>query len=166
MKTLFTLIASLMIVLPVSAQRDDFDSPVLSPSWQTVRNLGASRWSLTERAGFLRLKGSTVTLDDTEVPPVYFERKSLPKDFEATVSLDFEPGKPNETAGLALRLNERQHYEFGVRKSVSGRELFIRLVTGSNRGILRTYPIRTGPVALRIRGFAKYVRFSFSQNEA
>lgn len=155
-----------MIVLPVSAQRDDFDSPVLSPSWQTVRNLGASRWSLTERAGFLRLKGSTVTLDDTEVPPVYFERKSLPKDFEATVSLDFEPGKPNETAGLALRLNERQHYEFGVRKSVSGRELFIRLVTGSNRGILRTYPIGTGPVALRIRGFAKYVRFSFSQNEA
>lgn len=166
MKTLFTLIASLLIVLPVSAQRDDFDSPNLAPSWRFVRNLDASRWSLAERAGFLRLKGSTVTLDDTEVPPVYVERRALPKDFEATASLDFDPKLPNETAGLALRLNERQHYEFGIRWSESGRELFIRLVIGSNRSIVRTYPIAPGTVVLRVRGFAKYVRFSFSQNAA
>lgn len=145
--------------------RDDFNSSGLDPSWNFVRNLEKSRWSLTERPNFLRLKGSTVTLDDLEVPPVYLGRKQQQNDFEATVEIDFQPVKDNETAGMVLRQNERAHYEFGIRKKGSRRELFLRFVVGSISTIAAVQPIPTGPVKLRIRGFPKYYRFSFAAGD-
>jgi beta-xylosidase len=41
---------------------DDFNSPTLGPQWQWNHNPDDTRWSLTERSGFLRLK-STVAQD-------------------------------------------------------------------------------------------------------
>jgi acetyl esterase/lipase len=142
--------------------RDDFNKTTLDSSWNFIRNLDTSRWTLSERNGFLRLKGSTVTLDDLEVSPVYLGRKSGQNDFEATTEIDFQPKKENETAGIVLRQNERQHYEFGIRKKGKERELFLRFVTGSNRNIGRTFPIPNGLIKLRVRGFPKYYRFSFA----
>jgi acetyl esterase/lipase len=141
---------------------DDFDSPNLDSSWGFVRNLENSRWSLSERPNFLRLKGSTVTLDDLEVPPVFVGRKQINNDFEAATEIVFEPKKENETAGLVLRQNERAHYEFGIRKKPTGRELFLRFVMGSNRNLAVTYPIPNGVIKLKVRGFPKYYRFSYA----
>lgn len=164
MKIVKVILCCLFSISTIFAQnfRDDFDITSLDSSWNFVRNLDSSRWTLSERAGFLRLKGSTVTLDDTEVPPVYVGRKSGQNEFEATTEIDFQPKKDNETAGFTLRQNERAHYEFGIRKKGNERELFIRLVIGSNRNISQTFPIPNGLVKLRVRGFPKYYRFSFS----
>lgn len=148
----------------VEGIRDEFDNNQLDSSWNFVRNLDKSRWSLTERNGFLRLKGSTVTLDDTEVSPVYIGRKQGQIDFEATTEIDFQPKKENEVAGIVLRQNERHHYEFGIRKKGNERELFVRLVIGSNRNITVTHSVPNGLVKLRFRGFAKYYRFSYSMD--
>lgn len=142
--------------------RDEFDKKELDSSWNFVRNPDQSHWSLGERTGFLRLKGSTVTLDDTEVAPVFVGRKILQTDFEATTEIDFQPKKVNEVAGIVLRQNERHYYEFGIRKKGSERELFLRFVMGSNRNIAVTHLIPNGLVKLRIRGFPKYYRFSFA----
>ena len=148
----------------ISAQisRDDFDKSELDSNWNFVRNLDKSRWSLTDRANFLRLKGSTVTLDDTEVAPVFVGKKILQTDFEATTQIDCQPQQINETAGITLRQNERQHYEFGIRKSGNGRELFLRYAIGSIRPTVLTLPIPDGLVKLKIRGFPKYYRFSYA----
>jgi beta-xylosidase len=43
------------------ATSDDFSSPTLGPQWQWNHNPDDSRWSLTERPGFLRLKPTTAT---------------------------------------------------------------------------------------------------------
>ncbi len=142
--------------------RDEFEKPDLNSSWNFVRSLDRSRWSLTERANFLRLKGSTVTLDDTEVPPVYVGRKIGQADFEATTEIDFEPKQTNETAGMVLRQNERHHYEFGIRKKGSERELFLRFVIGSIRPVVQTQAIPAGLIKLKVRGFPKYYRFSYA----
>jgi len=86
MKIFLISFAILISTINSSAQnfREEFDNNQLDSSWNFVRNLDKSRWSLTERKGFIRLKGSTVTLDDTEVPPVYIGRKQGQNDFEAT----------------------------------------------------------------------------------
>jgi pectinesterase len=166
MKTVAVIFAILSFAVNFSAQnfRDDFEKAELDSSWNLVRNLDKSRWTLSARNGFLRFKGSTVTLDDTEVAPVYVGRKLGQTDFEATAEIDFQPAKENETAGIALRQNERHHYEFGIRKKGSERELFLRFVIGSHRNIAVTHSIPSGLVKLKIRGFPKYYRFSYSIN--
>lgn len=153
-----------VFVSGISAQivRDEFDKPELDTAWSFVRNPDKSRWSLTERPNFLRLKGSTVTLDDTEVAPVLVGRKQLKDDFEVVAAVDFQPREINEAAGLTLRQNERQHYEFGIRKSAAGRELFLRYAIGSIRPVVLTEPLPAGVVKLKIRGFPKYYRFSYA----
>lgn len=164
MKILVGILAISLLTFASLAQnfREDFDKTALDSSWNFVRNLDQSRWTLAERKGFLRLKGSTVTLDDLEVPPVFVGRKQFQNDFEATTEIDFQPKNENEVAGIVLRQNERHHYELGIRKKGNERELFVRLVIASNRNITVTHSIPNGLVKLRVRGFPKYYRFSFA----
>lgn len=164
MKIIVFIPVFLLSITSLFAQnfRDEFEKSEFDSSWNFVRNLDKSRWSLSERKGFLRLKGSTVTLDDTEVAPVIIGRKQVLNDFEATTEIDFQPAKDNEIAGISLRQNERHHYEFGIRKKGSERELFLRFVTGSNRNVANTFPLPNGSIKLKVRGFPKYYRFSFA----
>ncbi len=161
------LFAILFLLATASSQdfRDDFDRATFDPSWGFIREPDKSRFRLTERTGFLRLKGSAVTLDDLEVAPVFIGRNLSGNNFEATTSIDFRPAKDNETAGMSLRKTEREHYEFGIRKNFGRRELFLRFVLGSIRTIAATQAIADGEVKLRIRGFPRYYRFSYSIND-
>lgn len=142
--------------------RDEFSEPSLGGGWGFVRNLDQSCWSLTENKGFLRLKGSTVTLDDTEVSPVYVGQKIGRTNFEATTQVEFDPRSDLETAGMSLRRNERHHYEIGIRKKGNGRELYLRFAIGTNRQVSRTYPIPNSSIKLKISGFPEYYRFAFA----
>ncbi len=164
MKIHAVIVTILLLATAIFAQnfRDDFEKSELDSSWNFVRNLEKSRWSLIERVNFLRLKGSTVTLDDTEVAPSFIGRKIGQTDFEATTQIDFQPKNSNDTAGITLRQNERHHYEFGIRKTATGRELFLRYAIGSIRPTLQKQAIPDGLVKLKVRGFLKYYRFSFA----
>ncbi len=144
--------------------RDDFSAGTLDPVWRTIRQPDISRISVTDRAGYLRLKGSTVTLDDTEVAPVFVGRKLAGNNFAAMVSVDFNPVKETEVSGIALRRSEREHFEFGIRKAAVSRELFLRCVIGSVRTVVAVEAIPPGTIILRVRGFPKYYRFSYSTN--
>jgi acetyl esterase/lipase len=162
---MYKLLLLICLFSTVYSQTDSFDKPELSNNWTTIRNPNKSRINLTERNGFLRLKGSTVTLDDTEVSPIFIGRNIEKTDFEVTTEIDFQPKKENEVAGITVRQNERHHYEFGIRKKGIERELFVRLVIGSNRTIAVTQAITNGLVKLRVRSFPKYYRFSYSIND-
>lgn len=48
--------------------RDNFDGKELRMYWNFLRNPHAADWSLAERLGWLRLKGSAVTLNDLDFP--------------------------------------------------------------------------------------------------
>ena len=150
------------LVQPGDVVRDEFNGSSLNANWHTIRNLDQSHWSLTERPGFLRLTGSTVTLDDTEVPPVFVGQKIEIADFEAIAQLDFQPNAQNETAGLVLRQNERQRYEFAIGRGSKGREIFLRYVIGGIRSVPVTIPVPNGAIRLKIRGFTDYYRFSYA----
>lgn len=153
-----------LIVSGSSAQsfRDDFSSIKLDPSWSFVRQPEASRFDLSKKAGVLRLKGSTVTLTDTEVAPVFVGRRLAGNNFAATLGLVFSPARENETAGLALRRNERELMEFGLRKVGRRFELYVQAVIGSVRTTIASEPITSSVVRLRIRGLPKYLRFSYA----
>ncbi len=142
--------------------RDDFSAPQIDPSWITFKEPDRSRFSLSQIPGKMRLKGSTVTLDDAEVGPVMLARSVKQNNFEATTEVDFEPVRAGDSAGLDLRVNERRHYEFGIKGSGKGREIYLRYVIGSVKTFVSTQPIGSGAIKLRIRSYPKYVRFAYA----
>ena len=148
---------------PEAPARDDFSQPRLALPWNFVRNLEVTRWSLAERPGWLRLKGSSVSLDDTEVPPVFIARRQQHFENEMTTLVDFQPTRQDEEAGLALRMNDRHHYELGIRRgSGGGREVYLRYAIGSIRTVAATKSIGAGFVRLRIRSYPEIYRFSYA----
>jgi xylan 1,4-beta-xylosidase len=152
---------------PAEPARDDFAAPKLPPAWSFVRNLDPARLSLTERPGWLRLKGSTVTLDDAEAPPVAVLRRQQHLDAEAAARLDFKPTRAGEEAGLAIRQNERHHYEIGVRLAPDGkgREVYLRYRVGGVSNVAAAQPVGEGPVRLRVRAYPEFYRFSYAVGE-
>jgi alpha-N-arabinofuranosidase len=142
--------------------RDDFASARLDLAWNSVRNLDANRWSIKERTGWLRLKGSAFTLADAEGSSVFLGRRQQFFDSEMTTSVDFAPRRAGEEAGLALRMNDRHHYEFGIRLGEHGREVFLRYAIGGIRSIAAAKAIDNGLVRLRVRSYSEIYRFSYA----
>jgi alpha-N-arabinofuranosidase len=53
---------------PADPASDEFNGPALGPQWNYVRNPHENDYSLTERPGYLRLKGSAVTMSTRILP--------------------------------------------------------------------------------------------------
>jgi xylan 1,4-beta-xylosidase len=105
--------------------REDFDEPGLAPVWNFVRNPNPRDWSLVERRGWLRLRGSAVTLDDVDSPALVARRQQHHR-VRCRAALDFHPARENEEAGLVVRANENFHYDLVVRRGASAREAVLR----------------------------------------
>lgn len=147
---------------PATEARDEFASLKLALPWNFVRNLEPARWSLNEKPGWLRLKGSPATLEDTEASPVFVARRQQHFESEITTQLDFQPTRSGEQAGLALRMNDRHHYEVGIRRGSAGREVYLRYDIGSIHALATTKAIGPGLVRLRIRSTALTYSFSYA----
>jgi xylan 1,4-beta-xylosidase len=78
-----------------------------------LRNPQPELYSLSERPGFLRLRGAAAGLDDAAAPAWLGQRQ---RHFAVQVAtrLEFRPAKEAEEAGLVVRMNERHHYEVFV----------------------------------------------------
>lgn len=98
---------------PAEPERDDFDAPALAPYWNHLRNPDPSLYSLSERPGWLRLKGAAAGLDEA-ASPAWVGRRQRHFALSASTHLEFEPQDENEEAGLTLRMNEKHHYELFV----------------------------------------------------
>lgn len=107
--------------------RDDFTNAELEPCWQFVRNPDPQCWSLTERPGWLRLRGLAGSLRDT-APVAFVGRAQTAFTMRISARMDFDPKSPCEEAGLALRGNERNHCIAGIRLRDGARRAFLRTV--------------------------------------
>ena len=145
----------------VRAQRDDFDRRALDVEWNFLRNPNPRDWSLAERPGHLRLRGSAVTLDDVDSPAMVARRQAH-FEVRCRTSLDFAPTRAHEEAGLTVRANENFRYDLGVRLvpgvgpgvgsglGSGGREAFVRRrVRGESRVVARL-ALADGPVELEV----------------
>ena len=55
-------------------------------------------------------------------------------------------------------MNDRHHYEFGIRRSQgAGREIYLRYAIGSIRTVATTKSINGGLVRLRIRSYPEFI---------
>lgn len=99
--------------LPEATARDDFTSGALAPHWNHLRNPEPELYSLSERPGYLRLRGSAAGLDDIAAT-AWLGQRQRHFAVQITTCLEFRPETEAEEAGLVVRMNERHHYEVFV----------------------------------------------------
>lgn len=92
---------------------DDFMSEKLDLDWNHLRNPTPELWSLREREGYLRLRGSADGLDDVAAP-AWIGRRQCHFAVQVATCVEFAPSTECEEAGLVVRMNERHHYEVFV----------------------------------------------------
>ena len=110
--------------------RDDFDSKKLGLGWNYLRNPNPALYSLEERPGYLRLRGSADGLEEP-ASPAWVGRPQCHFNLRTAACLEFKPESEREEAGLMLRMNERHHYEVFVTRRSGKPSLVLRRRIGS-----------------------------------
>jgi alpha-N-arabinofuranosidase len=153
---------------PEESPRDDFTSPELALPWNYLRNPDPTRSSLTERPGYLRLRGSASGLDDV-ASPAWVGRRQRHFGVHVATSLEFLPEAETEEAGLVVRMNERHHYEIFVSRRAGAVSVVLRRRIGSLRAEVAVRALRAnaGPrVVLAIDADKDTYAFSFGPSES
>lgn len=142
---------------PQLPPRDDFDTDRLRLDWRHVRNPVESNYSLSERAGWLRLRGSAVTLTNM-ASPTFIGQPQTAFNCRVATRLEFNPAHENEEAGLVLRGNERNHFAVGLQRTGEKRQVFLRAVRDGKVEI-KAADIPQGPITLSVR--AEPLKYEF-----
>lgn len=155
--------------LPVEPAMDNFDSPNLRLCYNFLRNPEAANYSLTDRPGHLRLKGSAATLDDA-ASPTFVGRRQQHFDFQATTRLEFSPADAGEEAGLTVIMNNTHHYEIALTlvdgPGAAERAIIVRRRIGDLQAVVAQHPYAGGTVLLRIEATRHEYAFSFAEAPA
>jgi xylan 1,4-beta-xylosidase len=98
---------------PAAPERDDFDSPVLGIDFQSPRSpLGPDLMSLSERPGFLRLKGRESIASRHR--QALAARRIQAFRCGARTCLEFEPEHYKQSAGLVCMYDQENYYYLRV----------------------------------------------------
>lgn len=124
------------------AERDDFDSNELQPSWISLHDRPAEHCTTKERSGWLTLRARGTSLDEPDV--IFLGRRQQHLTFQARTLADRSEG----TGGLAVRLDERHHY--AIEATSEGTVRVIARV-GSLRSVVAELPLPTDSVVLTVR---------------
>ncbi|OXS54499.1 glycoside hydrolase 43 family protein [Cohnella sp. CIP 111063] len=150
---------------PSVPDKDDFDREALGLQWQTLRQPFAEAWAtLTERPGFLRLRGM-------ESPNSRFRhslvgRRQQAFVCEAATVVEFEPETYQQMAGLMYYYNSQNYYYLRIgRDEALGKN--IGIIAGDH-GVYDEHtephiPIPEGtPVHLKLELNGRELRFRYS----
>jgi len=145
---------------PAPPARDDFDAAEPGLVWNFLRNPAPGSWSLSERAGYLRLHGSGASLDVVSAP-AFLGRRQQHLRSRASTSLEFVPQSAAERAGLTLRANEDNHHDLLVTRVGSERrvQLWTRILGKSTLRAERA--AAEGPLTLTAEAFPDRYQLSF-----
>jgi xylan 1,4-beta-xylosidase len=136
---------------PEDDPRDDFDGPEPRLCWNHLRNPRRDCYSLTERPGWLRLRGTELTLDDV-ASPTFLGRRQQHHTMRASALLDFEPTHDGDEAGLTALMNPEHHYEVAVLRDRGTPSAIVRRRIGDLTVVVARRPLTPGPVVLQIAG--------------
>ncbi|TFW15707.1 glycoside hydrolase family 43 protein [Duganella callida] len=144
---------------PAQPVRDEFDAPRLALHWTQLRGPGDGLWSLSECAGHLRLKGSSVTMNDI-AQPAFIARRQEHMRMRAATQLEFQPAAASEAAGLVLRQNEKNYYELRITGAPRRRLELVERVQGVTT-LKGSAELPAGPVVLQVESWPDHYVFSF-----
>lgn len=125
----------------------DFNNPQLGVEWNWLGVPEKSNYSLTERKGFLRIKGSEKKLDNGECSPSFVGRRQEDIQFQATTKMQ---AQGNGNAGMTAYLCPFAHYDLFV----SDNKLKLRYRLSELCHEKEICPVPDGSIYLRIEANA------------
>jgi alpha-N-arabinofuranosidase len=117
---------------------------------------------LSERHGWLRLKGSVLTLDDSG-SPVFVGRRQQHFACKATTLLDFAPTQDGHEAGLTVFMNSQHHYEIAVNYENGTFQVILRRRIGDLQARVARHTVTAGRISLQIQAEPTQYLFSYAQ---
>lgn len=151
-----------VLTQPPSHQRpqtsDDFNAPTLGPQWEWNHNPDDTRWSLTQRPGFLRLIPGTA-------PDLFSARNTLTQMMQDealtfTTRLDLTGLRPGVHAGITMF--EKAASGLEIEQSADGQR---RLNYFHNGERLLIAPLTATVLQLRLEVDGNSVRYAYSLDE-
>jgi alpha-N-arabinofuranosidase len=141
--------------------RVEFNGDKLGFEWQHLRNPVRENYSLTEKKGYLSIKASPFTLDETEAVS-FAGRRQTEHDFTATALLEFQSSNENEEAGITLIQNNTHHYDLLLKKTSGKYTVQLRVKVGSLSYIAAEKTINGNTALLQIKGAPLQYSFYFA----
>lgn len=145
------------------AFRDEFEEPQLARIWNTIREPGNSWYSLSARAGFIRIDLRPEELAGAGNPSFLGVRQRHAA-FAAEIAMDFEPVHQYESAGLAVQQNNTAYYS--LEKTIDGGQPVVRLIMREGASIapvvVAQAPAPTGRLRLKAEADGKDYGFFFA----
>ncbi|WP_117168799.1 glycoside hydrolase family 43 protein [Paraliobacillus sediminis] len=92
---------------------DDFNEDSLAPCYNTMREFITDNYSLSDRKGYLSLRGKEWSLNDLEAS-TFIGRRQEEYHFNIETKLSFAPTAPNEEAGLVVYMDNKHHMDLVV----------------------------------------------------
>lgn len=129
--------------------------------WNYIQQPEYENYSLNERNGFIRLKGSSETIRG-QGSPTFVGRRLQDINFTATTQLEFEPKNDNEEAGITL-VNNRVHFDLMILTKDKKRFVQVKLQFGPDVYKSNKIQLNSGPVKLRVKGDNDKFIFSYAQ---
>jgi alpha-N-arabinofuranosidase len=152
--------------LPISTakSRDNFDSERLDYSWNFIRTPREQFWSLTERAGHLRIKLKPERINDL-VNPGFIGRRQQHINFAVSTVMEFAPRNTEETAGIALIQSNEFHFRFEY--TIWDGQNIIRLVQCKKglETILAAKVFAAERIYLKVTALGQEYNFYYGSNE-
>ena len=163
------------VSMPLDPVREEFnyvkrDVPAASYSsigfpwgWHSIGNPDYSRYSLTERKGWLRLKPTTTTLDKA-TSPTFVARRQTEKVFTATTQLDASHIGEGMQTGITAYAAPLNHYDVIVEKRDGKLYAKANIRIGELAHCDKEVPLNSNKVYLRITSDAAYYYMQVSDD--
>lgn len=149
--------------IPVKPSKNDFSDKQLGMEWCYLCNPHLENYSLSDKKGYLRLKASTLSIDEMD-SPTFVGRRQQHINFRATTALLTKGLKENSEGGLTVYMSNDYHYDLAV-VSKSGRHfLTLTYTLGVMKHVEKEIPLDTDKVYLRVEGTGDYYTFFYSTN--
>lgn len=143
--------------------RDDFECASLRLPWNFVRNPHDADWSLTAKPGFLRLNGSKISFKEKD-SPAFVCRRQTAFNLVASAKISFTPTKSTEEAGLVVRGDDKNHFDFLVTMFGGKRVIMLRKYLQDKVADLNYREIPDGDIILRISATDLQYKFWVQQD--
>jgi xylan 1,4-beta-xylosidase len=146
---------------PARQPRDDFNEAHLGMTWNYLRNPDMKNYSLSERPGWLRLKGSPATINDI-ASPTFVGRRQQHFNTRISTLVDFVPNADGDEAGLTVLMNDRHHYEIAITCRQGKRQVIVRRRIGSLEVVVASQPVDSNdPLTLMVDSDKEWYTFKF-----
>lgn len=149
---------------PLPPARDNFASPMLGHHWVHLRNPRPDSFSLSVRPGFLRLNGSSVSLDEAANPSCILRRVQH-MDFTARALLDDPGAGAADEAGITVLIDNRHRADLLVRRRQGKREAVLRRRIGPAVSEADPVAVPEGALVLEVAGSPRTFRFAVIAGE-